>query len=141
MQHHESREFIGCILGRTEAWNLQQVKHGMTKLVGHDIKELSNHRIDGCHSRRTYVLRCALPDLIQILIADGDRRPLIPGIRSATLDGLHGEVGRQAKWTEELLDFLKSLASPYVRVDMVQTRILWWHVFELDPVGPRLLAC
>ena len=120
MQHHIRRKLISRILGRTETGHLKHIEYCVAELVGDNVKKLSLDRIDGCDARRPYLLGRALPNLIQLFIAKRHRRTLVPGVRFATFDGLHGEVDWYPKWIEELLDHFQRLSLPKLRIDSLE---------------------
>ena len=125
---------ISGILGGAEAGDLQHIEHRVPELVGNNVKILPNDSIDGCDPRRAWLLWCAAPNLVQVLIAKRYRRTLVPGIRFATFDGLHGEVDRYPKWIEELLDLFQRLSLLKLRIDSLELGILRGRVFELDAI-------
>jgi len=71
LQHYIRRELIGGIFGVPEGRNIQQIEYCMPELVGNDVEELPIQCIDRCDACRRRLLGDALPDLVQVLVANG----------------------------------------------------------------------
>ena len=80
IEHQERGKVVGSVLLSAEYWQPEDVKHGMTHLVGKNIEELTEHRVRRGQALHRGLFRHGLLNFAQVLVAYAYGRFLIPSV-------------------------------------------------------------
>src|SRR3984893_7438852 len=105
----------------------------MAHLLGNYVDELTKHSI-AVSDAVVRLLPNALLNVVQIFVADGDRRALIPSIRHAAFHGPQINVSRPSKRTKYLLHLIEGAISLQAIDQGLIILALGGRIFDANPV-------